>query len=406
MNLSIQILRIVGATVSRLFPNQPSPMTSPTIFSIIPPRLGGLDVLLPIYLEIRRDHPDAKIHLLFIEPSVYSKLKRDPFLYQETLRVCDSISHLYSWGKPGIEVLRYLMALVCLIPSLIRLLATKAPILFYGSSPDSRTVRWMSAIARFRGGWVVQHPPALGLLRDSIMVDIVENKNASDLFACYSMNDLHLLEKYGLNHPVAAIGYPRLYPGWLDRIREVAPKMMEKEITRLGFDPKSQVVSLFLGSWVKGIYNLEELDTWIEITVPLVRKKYPNALILLKPHPMSKREHLEKILEQIGDNRAVLCYLHASIIATRSDLIVGLHSGVLLDAIASGTPTIQFQEFTPHWLRRHPDKSVYLRLKHPLAENLEDLSEAIDDCMAGHYRQPDYEKNLGHRADIAPLLRE
>ena len=44
------------------------------IFSIAPKRLGGIDMLVPLYMEIRRIYPKTEINMIFIESQPYKDL--------------------------------------------------------------------------------------------------------------------------------------------------------------------------------------------------------------------------------------------------------------------------------------------------------------------------------------------
>ena len=64
------------------------------IFSIIPPRLGGLDLIFPLFLKLKRQHPNIKIEIVFMDNKAYNDLSRDEFLYTEVKDCADKIYDL------------------------------------------------------------------------------------------------------------------------------------------------------------------------------------------------------------------------------------------------------------------------------------------------------------------------
>ena len=51
------------------------------LFSILPPRLGGLDLIMPLYIKLKEQHPKLKIEIAFMDDKDYQDLFRDDFLY-------------------------------------------------------------------------------------------------------------------------------------------------------------------------------------------------------------------------------------------------------------------------------------------------------------------------------------
>ena len=63
------------------------------VFSVAPPRLGGIDMLLPIYMEMKRAG-SVNIELIFFDDLAFRQLKRDDFLFWQITECVDKISLL------------------------------------------------------------------------------------------------------------------------------------------------------------------------------------------------------------------------------------------------------------------------------------------------------------------------
>lgn len=62
------------------------------IFSLIPPRLGGIDMLVPIFMKIKDEKPNSNIEAFFFEYNSWKQLNRDPFLLNKFNSVVDKIT--------------------------------------------------------------------------------------------------------------------------------------------------------------------------------------------------------------------------------------------------------------------------------------------------------------------------
>ena len=65
------------------------------VLSLAPPRLGGLDMLLPIFIEMKM-YCDVSIELTIDDKSLLDQLNRDPFLSKKIADVVDKMTILRS----------------------------------------------------------------------------------------------------------------------------------------------------------------------------------------------------------------------------------------------------------------------------------------------------------------------
>lgn len=375
-----------------------------TIFSVSPPRLGGLDMLLPLFMEIKRARPKTKIVLIFLESRPYRDLRRDPFLFGEVLRVVADMVHI-NRDANGTSLAGKMKTLVRFLPVLARMFTSPKLVLLHSRGIISPFMKVLYGITRLMGGKVYEHFNGLALTIGRKPEKTIADSNEGDGFLCFSAHDIPYLRAMGRKriHP---IGYTRLFTTWLDRVREVGGSMVEAECERLGLDPSSDMVSLFLGSTVPGLFDLSELEQWLETAIKVVGRKLPEVSILIKPHPMQDLKHLNRFLEGMGAKNVRITHLHPCLLAEEAKLVIAHHTSTIIDALVLGTPTIQFQEFTPHWLKRHPEGSSFLRVGSLPAHTEKELEQGINIILEGSFTPPDVKKTLRHEENIAMVLGE
>lgn len=126
-----------------------------SIFSISPSRLGGLDLLLPIFLELKQQRP-CRIEVIFLEDRPYMDLQRDAFLLDTYRLVVDRTTRLR-----GSKVRR----VVQIMPTLFRMMLARNSVLLHSRSLESPLVRALYTVNKVGGGRTLVHPNAMTLPR-------------------------------------------------------------------------------------------------------------------------------------------------------------------------------------------------------------------------------------------------
>lgn len=373
------------------------------LFAVLPPRLGGLDMLLPLFTEIKHVRPQTKVTLLFVEERVYHDLHRDRFLSAEVARVVDSERRLRKNGGGLVDVL---MAGPAFLHTLTEIATARDPILLHSRGTDSPLVKLLCAAVKLKGGAIYQHFAGMPLTMGRLAAGPGRRGNEGKAFLCFSDHDVEFLRNAGYDRLIP-IGYPRLYPTWIDRIRQVADELVASECRTLGMSASDGHLAVFLGSMVEGLYPEAELADWVRDVIATAQARLPGVPVLIKPHPMEKPYVLEMIEDIIRDvPSAGLTHLHPSVLASSARLVVAHHTSTIIDALAMGAPTIQFQELTPHWLERHPEGSSFLRLGPLWARNREELEARFVEALSRDYVVPDVRGPLKHSKDLSVLLEE
>ena len=87
--------------------------------------------------------------------------------------------------------------------------------------------------------------------------------------------------------------------------------------------------------------------------------------------------------------------------AASSQLVISHHSSTIVDSMGLLVPSIHYQNFTPHWLQRHPDGSFCLKLNPLWARDEDELRKCIATALSKNYHVPKIETILGHKEDVS-----
>ena len=367
-------------------------MFTMNIFSIAPPRLGGVDMLIPLFIELKSQDPDTNIELVFFEQKSWQDLKYDKFLSYEVSRTVDTITHMVSEKKNKFIVLIRFFFL------LIRIVLSKNPILLHSRTLADRKLNILSRIIKIKHGKIFKHFSGMTLMlgRVNKKQKLIEK---NDVFLSFSVLDNPYLNSQGYTN-IIPIGYPRLYLSWLKEIKIKGPEFVNNELLQLEINTKSAIIGVFLPSTLEGVFDVSEFEVWMSDVISCVNHVYLNAVIVLKPHPMLKPGQLEPFLKK----NVYITQLHVAVVASASKVIISHHSSTIIDSLSINVPTIQYQNFTPHWLERHPEGSAFLKLKPLTATNVSELEAVLESVLENGWNVSDIVSILKHKENVGILF--
>lgn len=379
------------------------------VFSVAPPRLGGIDMLMPIYMEMKRVG-SVNIELIFLDDLAFRQLKRDDFLFRQVSECVNKISLLSknkvkTSSNPAVKFFHLLLFILKLLGVLYRITITQKPVMMHcGRVSDSFLGLLHRAIKR-KKGFTVAHFKLMHLFVNDDNKHLNVQDKFGDIFICFNKTNISSWDKSSKNKCIE-IGYPRLYESWLNNLRKNSKYYVQKHIKETAEQQLSSMAVLFLPSTVKGVFEEEELKEWILEVVYCLSEQFGDALIVLKPHPMQNFNHLDSILNELNNKRCIVSFLHPGILAAEAKLVVSHHSSTIVDALALEIPVIQHQNFTPHWLERHPEGSSFLELGHSWTKDVDDLARELKRIKNNEWIPPDFLRSVGHKNSIKYLFKK
>ena len=352
------------------------------VVAFAPPRIGGLDVLLPILYELKLK-TNCKIVFVFRNEDLKKELYKHYFLN----RVFEKVVDLSITLKPSFLNLKSRLLLLKLV---LNSFFYKKNIILTSERTKSFIINLMSVVTRVRKGQVFIYPRGM-FFRTEKTVNTCSLYDRKDILCCLGADEYYLSKKNGFR--AVHIGYPRLYYSWVDLLKN----QTNNEIP-------NNFVCILLSHTVEGVFGRDELREWINEVVEVTRYKMGLIPILIKPHPMQDLEHLELILHSLSDSNIKVFKGYTGEILSKSKLVICHHSSTMIDSVTMGVPTIQYLNLTEHWLKRHPEKSVYLKICSSWAQSKEELLQSFKIVLNKSFEVPDIMGTIGHKEGINNLI--
>jgi hypothetical protein len=362
------------------------------IFSVLPPRLGGVDMLLPVFIEMKK-YTDVTIELIIINNSLQRQLKRDEFLYKQVLSIADRITILPIENDKNIKKIKKFFFMINTLWAGVgvayRMLSTHKGVLMHSDVLNGKLINILDKFIKVRSGTTVGHFKLMDLTSS-------KRSNFGEVFLCYKEEDSDLWDIKEKNKCIY-IGYPRLYASWVKEIKKSSRFYLERYLYGYKKYKDKDLLVIFLPSTVENIFGKSELKEWIIEVEASLKKVFIDSFVVFKPHPMQDMKHLKSVLNEVSCARFALSFLHPGLLASQAKVVVSHHSSTIIDALALGVPVIQHQFFTNHWLDRWPKGSEFIKLGHMWTQNKDDLEKGLTKIRNNNYVYSNFNNRIGHK---------
>jgi len=380
-------------------------MKRKTLLSIAPPKIGGVDFLLPMFLAIKKQKDDISIELLIVNKMLGDELYANKFLMDELELLSVNITSI-GWEPKKISfqnvignrkvMINLFNSIVRLLLFIFKLILDKNVIMIHAGTVRRGLMRVLACVVHYRGGEVYAHNKVMTITFGRDDVGIREREGCEDGVLLFENSSC----VGGAYH---VIGYPKLYDAWTDLIKD---RGLDFRKNSLNADSGAMVVSLFLSSIVDNVFNADDYEEWLCEVLFVIEDIFPEAIVLIKPHPPVSRYRgiIESIINGSSIKYIVVTDVHSGVVASASDLVVSSHSSVIIDAMSVNVPVVFHQFFTEHWKVRHPEKSSFLHLGLLHSQDKHSLKIAIWAVLENSYLVPDVRSILNHKENLSPFL--
>ncbi len=384
------------------------------ILSVSPPRLGGLDMLIPIFLEMKL-HSDVFIEVVLPNYQLMDQLKRDSYLKYKLESTVDKITVIESNFKlkDAVYNVRVLTNLWRISLLFCRVLLYQAgPVLMHASSLNSRFINSLNRIIHYKDGYTIGHFKLMNVDFSVVPAEkeIVETLYG-DYFAVFNMDNVSGWD-FESKKKCIPIGYPRIYRSWIENLRNDSKRFRSEKPWFPGQFGEDPFALIYLPSTLKNVFDEEELEDWLVEVITCLRKKYCEDLIVIKPHPMQKMKNVIKVIDKLLDPQCVISFVQPGLLAAQAKIVISHHSTTIIDAMAMNVPVIHHQVFTEHWLKRHPNGIAQLEFGQIRTSNMIELNMELENIeekknihsnLIENVKHKECVKNLFNKISLPPL---
>ena len=383
-----------------------------------PQRVGHLDVLLPIVLQLRKSNPDLMLDILYIDPDQFQILKKNRFLNEMVNSVGQAVL-LKSPGSKG-SLLKKAVVGVKLFCYLLKILTSRRVIFFQWKSLDSLASRMFGSVASIKGKSLTYQPmnnhyieemrryfDEFGSPRDeraeSLWLRQFSNKiNVGDGALINSVDSLNYFAMMGYSN-FHIIGYTHLYPEYTKYLQANYRSHLSLEIPSEKLDHRvcfGIFVNKFWGKW-GGQSDDWFVDRFCEI-IDCLKELEHDPVILVRGHPTLKTDVIERAVAKSGYEDIHITYLHPAIIGIASKAVIGITESTAYHYVMGvGTVYIDYGGMRLENYEIFPEGSLNASYGTIVAKNREELSNVLSDEMLLEAAVENYQPLIKHKINLS-----
>ena len=309
-------------------------------------KLISSDAIVPVLLDARRQGLSEKIRFYVQSPKTIKALRENTVLWAALNQLGEVILAVPENRSVGAIVRHRFAALGWLSKLLVSTALGKARIVHFGQLYTSKIYRPLIAL-RERSVLVVEGAFA-GYSKAQTSFGDLDPKRQINFDISVAPNiavfevDSELANRVRAKgrEPIV-IGKPHALTGWLEFL---------KEQSRNAFPPDhKEIFSVILGTFGKLHFFPEEdsAEILLEETLDLLVENGGGRPIYLKPHVITEREKLDRILAKYKDAPIYVTNLHPSVLAERAVFTISNYYSTVLSTVHGlGGTTVEYTEYS------------------------------------------------------------
>jgi hypothetical protein len=388
------------------------------VLAINPARIGHLDVLLPIILQLKKDNPDIFFQIVYLDAEQYNVLRKNKFL-SEIVNTVGQAVLLKSFGKKG-SILRKFLLTIQLIHYMLKIVTSKRVIFLQWKSIDILVLKFISVLSSLRGKALTYQPMNNHYLeemrryfdeyghprteRAKMLRDRQFSKSVNTGYSALinSVDSLNYFATMGYSK-FSIIGYTHLYPEYIKYAHENCQTHLSAEIPTKDLKNNTFLgifVNKYWGRWA-GRDDSWFMEKFCEI-VDCLREIEDEPVILVRAHPTLKPDIIERAIKKSGYSNIYITHLHPTLIGIVSEVVVGLAESTSYHYVmGAGSPYIEYGGMQPENYEIFPEGSQFASYGTIVAENKEKLIERLLNKDMLKTSVLNYKPSLKHKMNLS-----
>lgn len=382
----------------------------PTVFAYFKSRWGEVDGYLPVLHKFKEMHPDWRIIAVIGSEHMANTVDDQAFLYNELKDTVDTLIRLTPKSPSTSKQIFYRKWIrkttswyhrKCVRFSWRKVFEflndEEIKVIIKDHGHDDGFLLHIQSV--FPAAICVAAPHGTGIYIESPEANFRTQKNSKiDLLLIGDEAEipcfLKTINRTG-EATIQAVGRPRYDRWWIEHLAQL-PCFTTSEEHQLA--QKSQRVFLFATRGPSSSFFPTESFEYLIKTVAETVLSEPGNLLLIKPHPQQDLEFIQSTMAQYPTNSWKISSLQTMQLAQISDFVICMLSGVILDALAVGKPTVEYFQYTqklPCFFQNENGKTVSIYGKLGLAvtaERQEELKALIDDYFSENKHSDQWEQ--------------
>lgn len=361
---------------------------SKKITVLITHSLSEINVLFPIFSALKSDS-NIEISIIFTVKKIHAQYIRSTF-YKYCENRLGLTTNLYyipnkfdnnpeklglSNVRKAIKRFNYIFWLFKILPRLIpRILFSDVCMHEFSNQTNvTRVLYFVHAIVK-KQILTYHHGNEISIEKTSSGKRTNSGKSTILLFADHNSN---YMKTRGYNKQYV-MGYPIFFPEWIEIVNDYCTELNNQNQT-----------ILIYSRHVNERYM--DLDKYIELlssSLRVIRAKFNNIAIVIKPHPREDVKAINKIIKSQNISNVIISYEHPAVLAKTAKMAITFWGSVILESLSMGIPTVEYYIEADKFREDYPNGSNYKSVGIHSVSDEKGLEKFVDSVIDNSYELP------------------
>ena len=372
--------------------------------AIVSHSLGEFDVLFPFFARLKSQQ-SVEVKIIVAVKKIYDQYQSSPFLQYcgQSLKIdvrhfkipnkFDSLgrtSLLLSKTRLGRKILHLWVRGAGLFraPVLFRSLIS-SDYYMHEVSNQIQTTRILYVFNFLLKKPILTYHHGPGVVKTTAVTKPIKHANLTTHLSFHEHNR-ETLSKLGFISQIE-IGYPQFFPEW--------QQLVSKFVELKGEVNKSIVI--FTRHVSQAYLDQNDYDYLLKTSFEVIREKYGDILIVVKPHPRQDTLLLRKTLRSLGFGNFEVSAEHAAALSKNANLVIAFFGSTILHSLSVGAPAIEYNIEAKNFRKSEFEGSPYKNLGIHSAECKNELREFFEEVLQARYVRPEIVEDLARKRRFA-----
>jgi len=359
-----------------------------TILVLITHTLSEINVLFPLFAELKKNG-NFEINVIFTVRKIYNQYKEVPFyIYcEDHMDLTIDFCHLPNKFNKILENLNSLPFgnIVRLIISFFWLLF-KLPYLFnklvlsnifmheISNQISSTRILYLFQTILGKSIYTYHHGNEISIDKTAACERAWAKKSTMLLFHLHNSKYMKELGYVRQN----VIGYPPFFTEWIELINNYSSETISQ----------NPIVLIYSRHINERYMDPEKYVVLMSSTLRVVRIKFGNIPIVIKPHPREEIRVIEDILKCQEISNVTISYEHPAVLAKNAKIAITFWGSVILESLSMGVPTVEYYIEARKFREDYPNGSNYKAVGIHSVSDEQGLEAFIDTILNESYEFP------------------
>jgi UDP-N-acetylglucosamine 2-epimerase len=174
------------------------------------------------------------------------------------------------------------------------------------------------------------------------------------------------------------IGYPIFFPEWIEIVNDYC--------TELNY--QNQTILIYSRHVNERYMDLDKYIELLSSTLRVIRAKFKNISIVIKPHPREDIQAIHKIIKSQNILNVTISYEHPAVLAKNAKMAITFWGSVILESLSMGVPTVEYYIEADKFREDYPNGSNYKAIGIHSVSDEKGLERFVDSVIDNSYELP------------------